>query len=106
MNKWIDDNTNFDNLAVETVFKKKRPVAKCCSNPDFHVYGYVHSPNRGSLWAWCSNCKRFVHLDGIRFPNDFKNADGIELKHLCAIPEYLEENKQIADKQLEAYLAS
>ena len=106
MESWIDDNTDFEKIAVEAIFEKKRPIAKCCDNPEFHVFGYVHSHNRGSLWAWCSICRRFIHLDGVRFPDDFKNADGIQLKHLCAVPAYLEENKQIADKQLEEYLSS
>lgn len=106
MNNWIDDDTNFDTLAIEAVLHKKRPVAKCCGKPEFHVYGYVHSQSRGSMWAWCSNCKRFAHIDGVHFPEEFKNADGIELKYLSAVPNYLEENKQLANKHFEIYLNS
>ena len=105
MLQWKDDDTNFDAIAMETILNRTTTAVKCCEHPEFHVYGYVHSNGRGGLWAWCSNCRKFTHLDGVKFPNDFSNADGIELKYLCAVPDYLESKKSIVDAHLKDYLS-
>lgn len=98
MKNWKDDNSNL----ADVLYKLKIGTtleASCCDNPDVHFY--VHRFNadspRGSAWVWCSNCNKYVHLDGFLLDADIPNCEKIDPLKLCAIPDYLEENKSFID---------
>ena len=104
--KWRDDKSNLTQVVDEAIHNKRLISAKCCDNPETHVFGYVHRNNRGSAWGWCSHCGAFVHLDGVTFPQSWKNVNELPLEMLYAVPINLEERKAIIDKHMAEFLKS
>ncbi len=68
-----------------------RPCPTCRSDwPSLHMFFRMHEPSGiGGLWVWCSNCGIHEH-ERVRVPQWWRNLEGIELKHLYAVPDYLE----------------
>lgn len=98
MINWRDDNGNLTDV-LYGFYSGTSVAPNCCGNPDVHFY--VHrfrlSSERGSAWVWCSNCKKYVHLDGFSVAANINNCADVDSSKLCAVPDYLEQMKSIID---------
>ena len=96
MDKWTDGLTMGSVLTA--YYSGNEVVSDCCDSPQVHFYVHKFNPasSHGSAWAWCSNCKKYVHLDG--FTADIKNCNNVNPSKLCAVPEYLESIKSYIDE--------
>lgn len=46
---------------------------------------------RGTIWAWCSNCKPCTHGSRVELPKWWENADFIDVSELTSHPIFLEQ---------------
>lgn len=66
-----------------------------CHKKEAHTYIQAYS-QRGAFWAWCSHCNVFEHA-AIIAPSYWKNDTFIDANRLCALPDYLETQKEKID---------
>ncbi len=98
--EWTSNRRLFFEALSVLMHEQKIPKVQCCTNPDPHFFFYRYRENRGSAWAWCSNCRSYVHFDGCEIPNNWNNPEELPLSVLSAVPIVLEEKKDIADKAI------
>lgn len=93
-----DANIIYAQLELKSEFPVRCPA---CKGESAHLYMHVHNvkTRRGGLWIWCSECHAFAH-GSVYVPNDWGNCPEVEADKLCAIPEYLEEIKEVIDKHV------
>lgn len=84
----------YSNLKKRIKFPAICPV---CKKNDAHIYMHFYDERRrGGLWTWCSECETFSH-GSLRVPEYWENCPFVEAGKLCAIPDYLDEMKEIID---------
>lgn len=101
--KWDDSREEIMDI-VEVIEKNKEaqiPV-RCpiCNTNNAHIYMHRWENNRGTIWAWCSNCKSCTHGSRLKLPNWWKNADFIDISELTSHPIFLELKVNRIDKHL------
>lgn len=100
---WKDDNDDILRIYTQLGLKPKFPAQcpVCNKRNSAHLYMDVHNlkTRRGGLWVWCSECHAFSH-SSIWVPNYWTNLPEVEDDKLCAIPEYLEEIKDLIDNHI------
>lgn len=97
---WRDADCYQMNELYSNLNERKKFPAICpvCKKNDAHIYMNLHDEKtrRGGLWTWCSECKTFSH--GSHYvPGYWENCPSVEEGKLCAIPDYLDEMKEIID---------
>ena len=96
--KWKDDMSNeLDKIFIARINNQSIETNSCCNKPELHIYAHKWDDKFSSGWIWCSQCKKYSHLDGIKLPNNWNNCELIDVDKLCAVPIYLEQNKNIID---------
>ena len=70
-------------------------VCPNCKKKEAHIYLQADS-QRGAFWAWCSHCRVFEHAS-VMAPSYWKNDTFIDSSLLCALPDYLEIQKEKID---------
>lgn len=101
--EWKDDATNLDTVAIRAMMMGAKTEPKCCSKSNVHIYCHRYTDKRGSVWAWCSNCGSFTHLDGLPINKAWVNCDDIDYHKLTAVPKYLDSVAGIVDTHFEEY---
>ena len=102
--KWRNKNTNYAQVAYEAMQKGRRIQAKCCDNPQAHIYLHKYEDGDCAAWVWCSACGSFAHYDGVIGDIVWENCDGVDYEQLAAIPDYLESVKEMVDAHTNRYL--
>lgn len=100
---WKDDNDEILKLYVDLKKIKKFPTeCPVCGKNSAHLYMDIHNSKtrRGGLWVWCSECYTFSH-SSIYVPEYWENCPLVEDKKLCAVPNYLNEIKEIIDAHVD-----
>ncbi|MCM1258052.1 MAG: hypothetical protein NC307_09395 [Roseburia sp.] len=95
---WKDDNDKIEELYVKKNKDKFPAICPVCKKNAAHMYMHVYNnaTRRGGLWVWCSECKIFSHSSAY-VPEYWENCSLVEMEKLCAIPDYLDEIKDIID---------
>ena len=97
--EWKSDKSNeLDRLFFTRMRNQSIEMNPCCNSPEIHLYAHKWDDNFSSGWIWCSNCKNYSHIDGIGVSSDWSNLESIDDNMLCAVPDYLEQNKANIDK--------
>ena len=105
--KWDDSKDEIMDIveAVEDNEELKIPI-KCpiCDTSNAHIYMHRWENDRGTVWAWCSNCKSCTHGSRLKLPNWWENADFINNSELTSHPIYLEPKVEMIDEYLRQLL--
>ena len=96
---WNDDDDRIMQISAslgnnEETFPKKCPICGC---KEAHVFFFKNNESKmGSLWEWCSNCKKYSHS---RFlvPDWWENMNAIDSEKLEGNPDYLDAHKNEID---------
>ena len=98
---WRDDDKLIDiyrELKDIKTFPVRCPI---CEKKRIHLYMDVHNlkTRRGGLWIWCSKCYSFLHST-IYVPQYWKNCPDVDAMKLCAIPDYLNDIREVVDMHI------
>lgn len=105
---WKDDNGKIEELYKEIKKIKIFPtICPVCKKKDAHIYIHVYNgkTRRGGVWVWCSDCHTFFHGSTV-VPDYWDNCTRVEVEKLCAIPNYLDELKEIIDAHVNTMLVN
>lgn len=94
---WEDNNSIFDNAAIDFALGVKKIDVKCCKSPEVHFYAHRFSEDKGTVWFWCSNCKKYQHYSKVKIENNWNNLESVDGEILSVLPDYLEEHKKEID---------
>lgn len=101
--KWDDSRAEIMDI-IEVVENSKTPKIpmKCpiCNTNNAHIYMHRWENNRGTIWAWCSNCRSCTHGSRVRLPDWWENGDFIDVSELTSHPIFLELKASMVDKHL------
>lgn len=75
-----------------------------CNTNHAHIYMHYWENGRGTVWAWCSNCKSCMHESRLKLPNWWENADFINISELTSHPVFLERKADMVDQHLRQLL--
>lgn len=75
---------------------------KCpiCELNTAHLYMHRWEDDRGTIWAWCSNCKTCTHASRRILPSWWKNSEFINTSELTSHPIFLNEKSELIDNHL------
>ncbi len=69
--RWDDSGIEIMNI-IEVVEGNKEPQIpiRCpaCNTNNAHIYMHRWEDGRGTIWAWCSNCKSCAHGSRMELP--------------------------------------
>lgn len=97
---WKDGNDKILDLFSEfdkiNEFPAKCPV---CGKKSAHLFIDIYNfkTKRSGLWVWCSECYIYSHCS-IYAPEYWRNCSLVDCEKLCAIPDYLNDIKEIVDE--------
>lgn len=106
MKMWRDGNHKIEELYNNLQGIKKFPtICPICKKDAAHIYMHIYEERtrRGGLWIWCSECHTFSH-GSIYVPEYWRNCPLVEKERLCAVPDYLNELKEVLDAHMENIL--
>lgn len=105
--KWDDSRDDIMDVteAIEDNNASQIPI-KCpiCNTNNAHIYMHRWENDRGTIWAWCSNCRSCTHGSRLKLPNWWRNADFIDVSELTSHPIFLEQKASMIDKHLKQLL--
>lgn len=107
--QWDDSKDEIMDI-VEVIEKDKNPQIpiRCpiCNTDNAHIYMHRWEDNRdrGTIWTWCSNCRRCMHASRVKVPIWWENADFIDVSELTSHPIFLESKVDMIDKYLRKLL--
>lgn len=106
----MKENTNWDDSKDEILdivdnleqIKETEIPIKCpiCNHNTAHIYMYQWGDDRGTIWAWCSNCKGCTHASRQILPDWWKNGEFINTSELTSHPIFLDEKSELIDNHL------
>lgn len=105
--QWDDSRDDIiDIIVIMEDNEKPRIPLRCpiCNTDSAHIYMHRWENERGTIWAWCSNCKSCTHASRLKLPDWWKNSDFIEVSELTSHPVYLEPKASMIDEHLRQLL--
>lgn len=105
--KWDDSRDRIMDIIEVIENNKESPIPiKCpiCNTNNAHMYMHRWENGRGTVWAWCSNCKACTHGSRLKLPNWWENADFIDVLELTSHPIFLEPKADMVDQHLRKLL--
>lgn len=104
--EWDDSKDEIMDI-IATIESNRKPQIplKCpiCNTNNAHVYMHRWENDKGTIWAWCSNCKSCTH-GNYKLPNWWKNSNFIDVSELTSHPIFLEPKVSLIDKHLRRLL--
>lgn len=77
-----------------------------CNTDSAHIYMYRWDSDKnikGTIWAWCSNCKSCSH-GSLKLPGWWENSEFVAVAELTSHPIFLEPKSRLVDDHLKELL--
>ncbi len=105
--KWNDSRDEIWNIVL--MIKRNEAVQvplKCpiCGTDNAHIHMHRWENARGTIWAWCSNCKSCTHASSLELPDWWQNNQFIDVSELTSHPVYLDAKVSLIDEHLRQLL--
>ncbi len=101
--KWDDSRDEIMDI-IDVIEKGNKPdiPIKCpiCNTNNAHIYMHRWEDNRGTVWAWCSDCKSCSHSSRLKLPNWWINAEFVQISELTSHPIFLEQKVDMIDNYI------
>lgn len=105
--KWDDSRDEIMDI-IDVIENSREPeiplMCPICNTGNAHLYMYRWENGRGTIWAWCSNCKSCTHGSRLVLPNWWENAEFIDVSELTSHPVFLEPKADMLDRHLRQLL--